>query len=1755
MQVEQLKERARDNTQKRTILKELIKESPYANKDSKFSQLVEHFNSATVPCFSKTQGRMTTIPVQLASGRVDIRVNLQDKDAPELMARLRPVMLYRAQIQLFSVGVDVNHSIDDQLAQLSAQVAVLLQKLNVAVPIVQQITSLVCKMIAIVRSKFDLGVIAALVVDALVSTQIGFELAQAVWDRVKTCFLTLVRWFDGKVRAQVAANDPTVALTTMMAVLGGTLLMKKIPRDSDINECINGAAKLGNLVRGVTFAWQGLEKLATFVFKKIFEWQTGVPAELDQLEAFMTGVSAWFIDVQELIRLHTADSIARDSQACAHVETLYRQGAMFSIMAAESKADRALLAPFHLHWNILKSYYDKATSSGAFRAGPRVEPLVIYMYGDSGVGKTGLTYPLATELLKIDGIPLDGEGAPDPTREIYMRMVEQEFWDAYKNQRVVIYDDFAQIVDSAGNPNAEFMEIIRTGNLAPYPLHMASLEEKNKTYFTSRVILCTSNLPIHRVRPESIFSAQALRRRFDFAVHVVNKEEYTRPGPNGTRMLDPVLVERLTGQKHNLDVYDLWPVDNQTGEYLTDEPLSYHEFAQQCIDAYRRRFERSTFMFDYLRDYAALPMIGAPVAALNGEEVVRDEDPAEEEEPLRVQVGYEEIDRWLANAREPVLTDLAHARTWNRTDILGFYRVLPTIRHLLSIPVAAEFDAFGRRQLLHAHADYLTNEWRQHLDYMMASLPVDERMWNPEAGFLLWGMCQRDAVLAYSLGPLILEVGAAAEEEEIPILRTLREAADRWKTTMLAWIDKARNIIANHPYLAVGLCVIPVLVCLFRQFFPSTKEVEWVSPAHEGLVRGQRIAHAHNCAHCCARYEHTHMIRPCYTQVDYQHLCGKCQKDGLYTRYVLRLQEDMKIQEGFAVMRPSMVEAEEAEHHPPQEVAFYAFDMGEWQDKLGEYSSEVSKSGDPITKKSSSPRIELTGSGDFLTKKSTTPRVEIGDVGDEYKTRDFQRDCAAQMALDPNALQVSKKVINNMYTLELEIDGKWQARMKMCFVVGRTALTAGHLVPYLERATNIRIWNQSNKSGHFLPVSSLRWEKIVASDGSFRDQLLIAFPLTVQDHSDLRNNLASSQELTAFKAVHGVVITPCDNTVIMRFGNIKACDNERRYIDDASGVSHTYHIRERYEYVGLETKDGDCGAILMGVSSGLARKILGIHVAGATGLGIASPVNIADVERTLKKFDLRANVSVDWDPLLSSVGTADDVCLPEGDFVPVGKSIFAVSTPVKTALRPSKIAGLLAPQITAPSALRPVRVDGVLIDPMMTGLKKAGKIPPFLDQHILDAVLNDMDRLVNSNMAPEHRRVLTNMESVSGVEGDPFLAPISRKTSPGFPWVSQKRGVPGKMRWLGSDEYKLDPEVEAAMMDMEEKAANNIRSPVLWVDTLKDERRPLEKVRLGKTRVFSAGPMHFTLVFRKYFLGFAAHCARNRITNEISIGTNVYSEDWTRTATRLLSKGEKVIAGDFANFDGTLVLHILGQLIDIINNFYGDDERNQQIRRVLWKEIVNSAHLNGDNVYLWTHSQPSGCPLTAILNSMYNSASMRYVWMTQAPPDMRTMRAFNTHVAMVSYGDDNCVNISDDVIAWFNQLTIAEGYAKIGMTYTDETKSGEMIPYRSLSDISYLKRKFVWNEEEHQYVAPLDFSVVLEMTNWVRGDFDLEDKTIDNIETSAFELSLHGQEIFEKWIDKYRIATASFDRRPTLLTYFEYRTVEAVKYGRLAACS
>jgi len=77
------------------------------------------------------------------------------------------------------------------------------------------------------------------------------------------------------------------------------------------------------------------------------------------------------------------------------------------------------------------------------------------------------------------------------------------------------------------------------------------------------------------------------------------------------------------------------------------------------------------------------------------------------------------------------------------------------------------------------------------------------------------------------------------------------------------------------------------------------------------------------------------------------------------------------------------------------------------------------------------------------------------------------------------------------------------------------------------------------------------------------------------------------------------------------------------------------------------------------------------------------------------------------------------------------------------------------------------------------------------------------------------------------------------------------------------------------------------------------------------------------------------------------------------------------------------------------------------------------------------------------------------------------------------------------------------------------------VQLRNLDEIEFLKRKFVFDNVLLRYIAPLRLDVVLEIPYWTkRGAGKSDTITMDNLQLSLDELSLHGKTIFTKYSKK-----------------------------------
>jgi hypothetical protein len=266
----------------------------------------------------------------------------------------------------------------------------------------------------------------------------------------------------------------------------------------------------------------------------------------------------------------------------------------------------------------------------------------------------------------------------------------------------------------------------------------------------------------------------------------------------------------------------------------------------------------------------------------------------------------------------------------------------------------------------------------------------------------------------------------------------------------------------------------------------------------------------------------------------------------------------------------------------------------------------------------------------------------------------------------------------------------------------------------------------------------------------------------------------------------------------------------------------------------------------------------------------------------------------------------------------------------------------------------------------------------------------------------------------------------------------------------------------------------------------------------------------------------------NRIYNQSAVGVNVFDKQWEMIAD-YLGKENRVIAGDFSNYDGKLPYCVMVRFLDTVTAFYGDrGSAAERVREVLFEELVNSRHIMNGVVYEWVGSNASGNPLTTVLNSWCNLVLLRYATLKCVDKmhiklALPFLRDIDSHIRYMVYGDDNLISVrrSSPFINLVTQNSLTNAFDEMGLDYTDESKSGgEIDQNRSIYDVSFLKRKWAPNSRSYQrrLLSPLDVNTIMESIQWTnKKDYNL-DAVKNNVINMIQELSQHEEEVFDEHV-------------------------------------
>lgn len=378
----------------------------------------------------------------------------------------------------------------------------------------------------------------------------------------------------------------------------------------------------------------------------------------------------------------------------------------------------------------------------------------------------------------------------------------------------------------------------------------------------------------------------------------------------------------------------------------------------------------------------------------------------------------------------------------------------------------------------------------------------------------------------------------------------------------------------------------------------------------------------------------------------------------------------------------------------------------------------------------------------------------------------------------------------------------------------------------------------------------------------------------------------------------------------------------------------------------------------------------------------------------------------------------------------------------------------------------------------------------------------------------------TNLAGKDGVLG---MNPMNFSTSVGFPLSGPKtqfamkseRHVPGI-----SCPRDLDPMVVEELEAMEAILARGERINTVFKGSLKDE--PVKEGK-DKVRVFAAANMAFTLLVRKYFLTLSALVQRNRNIFECAVGVVVQSPEWGELFKHIGKYGwDRCVAGDYKKFDGRMSAHCMflafKLLLEIAKKSGKYDATDLRIMSGIATEITYPTYDYFGTLVTFAGSNPSGHPLTVVINSLVNSLYIRYTYYVVAREQgwWRTP-LFSDAVALMTYGDDNIMTVKKGFDA-FNHTAIVRALEKVGITYTMADKDQESTPFIHLSEASFLKHFAVEDKELGVYRSPVERASIAKMLHTHKKSKVLtaEESSVEAIQNVALKYFEFGREEYER---------------------------------------
>lgn len=413
---------------------------------------------------------------------------------------------------------------------------------------------------------------------------------------------------------------------------------------------------------------------------------------------------------------------------------------------------------------------------------------------------------------------------------------------------------------------------------------------------------------------------------------------------------------------------------------------------------------------------------------------------------------------------------------------------------------------------------------------------------------------------------------------------------------------------------------------------------------------------------------------------------------------------------------------------------------------------------------------------------------------------------------------------------------------------------------------------------------------------------------------------------------------------------------------------------------------------------------------------------------------------------------------------------------------------------------------------------------------------------------------LSYSDALNGVPGVSGYDPLPPNTAPGFGRTGPKwklciqdaidskigGGCPRLLTqkelpdgtWTEVCEYQFDDEkldVKAKVEELFHHFTEKVRPNVILKCNLKDEALPLESVLKGKLRVFAGATMDFVIATRMLFSPLNVLMTHLPTLFESAVGVNAQGKDWDFIGNYIKRFGiDRVFGGDFSKYDQRMrsdfTIAAMEILKDVMRQSGYPPDLIDLVDGVACEICFPFYEVNGVIIQV-DGSNPSGHPLTVILNGLVNCLLMRYCYYAMHyKAGETTLPLFHEVVALMTYGDDNVAGVSPTE-KLFNHLSVSKELSLLGMKYTMPDKKAEPTKFIPFDKLDFLKRRFRVHETTGTMIGALDIKSIYKSLTTTMKTKDREQGEAEvmagNIANALGELWAHGPEVFHEHKNKF----------------------------------